>query len=182
MSFYGYLLGGLIRVGYMREEDGHIDLKKIVTNGRATVRDTMRAAKPAIRAEVKKRYTYKGAISIRSRSSGMNGELRVRGSRLRLNKFRVKGGVLGRRGRSARIGTKLYVQVIRGQGGVIERGFRMNSGGKFEGTYWRRDTPASLPIHMLYGPSVAEMAGHEPQPATLIQARIEQVLSERMTI
>lgn len=171
MSFKGYIWGGLIRVGYDRKDTGKfIALNKLQAKGKATVREVVRMTKPEIRKAVKQRYTYKGAISIRSKVSGMGGAVIVKGKRNTLTKFQTRGG----RGRAGR-GEKLYASVIRGQGGIIERAFKGKTG-----RIWRRDTPKPLPIHMLYGPSTAEMSGKEPIPAKYIIEQIESKLESAM--
>ena len=138
------------------------DLKPKV---QAALRKVTRSAKPMIRSSVKERYTYKGAISIRSRTSGLSSELKVSGARKTLRHFKVSGGKKPK---------KLYAMVVRGQGGIIERGFKHGS------VYFQRVGRSRLPIKGLYGPSTAEMAGHEPEPATLIQKRIEELLKAEM--
>ena len=68
------------------------------------------------------------------------------------------------------------MQLVKGQGGVLERGFR----GAKTGQYWRRQTESRLPILKLYGPSVAEMAGHESTPAEEINRRLEEMVESAM--
>ena len=129
------------------------------------LRAVTRAAKPLIRSGVKERYTYKGAISIRSRTAGLSSQVKVTGARKTLRHFKVSGGKKPR---------KLFAMVVRGQGGVIARGFKHGS------VYFQRIGRARLPIKGLYGPSVAEMAGKEPQPAKMIQQRIGELLSAQL--
>ena len=191
MSFQGYLLGGLIRVGYSRRDPAnHIDLRTVEQLSRAKVSKTIPRIKSKIREAIRQRYTYRGGISIKSRRSGLSAEIKVRGPRENIKKFQVRGGGSGRarkyRTGSGTAGTtrtnryegNLYVSILRGSGGVIKRGFKMRSSGQFAGTYWRRDTQERLPIHMLYGPSVAEMGGKTPEVSTYIERCIAANLLE----
>ena len=118
-----------------------------------------------IRRAVKERYTYKGAIRIRTRQSGDRAQVVVRGSRQTIKHFRTRAPTKRRH---------LYAEVIRGSGGAIRRGFRNN------GTYFKRLTATRLPIGAIYGPSTAEMAGHEPAPATALGRRIETLIEARL--
>lgn len=169
MSLSGYLLGGLIRVGYERDGGRYERLGGVGGAGllkRLLPEPTK--VKQIIRSGVRGRYTYKGAINIKKRNTGVGADYIIRGSRLRLNKFEVRGG--GSRNAPG----KLYVRVLQGGGGIVDRAFRMKSKGKYRGTLWRRDTEARLPIHMLYGPSVAEMAGKEPEPADKVTEALRE--------
>ena len=174
MSLYDYLFGGLIRVAYSAKSEpveNTVDVKGAV---KKTLKQATNAAKKEIRTGVRQRYTYKGAIPIRSRVSGTRATITVKGKRSPLKKFQVRGGMARRRGRHV-TGEKLYAQVVRGQGGIIERGFRKKSG-----QYWRRATKARLPIHMLYGPAAAQMAGHEPMPVRYVDKAIEEAIGNAL--
>ncbi len=158
------------------------------------VRGVLRKVPALIRKGVRERYTYKGAIKTQMQIWGDSGQVKVSGGRLSLDKFKTRGG-LPRRGK------KLYAMIVKGQGGTIERGFahgwsvykRMSAKAKARSWrygevgdvtmpdgFYQRTGASRLPIKRLYGPSVAEMAGKEPQPAKMIQQRIEELLSAQM--
>ena len=165
------LLDGLVRVGYERSRSEAREWSKLAGGAEKLAGEALRRirgrAGGAIRKGVKERYTYHGALPIRSSVRGSTLELRVEGRREPLKKFRVRGG---------RRRERLYVQLVKGQGGVLERGFR----GQKSGQYWRRQTESRLPILKLYGPSVAEMAGHEATPAEEINRRLEEMVESAM--
>lgn len=142
---------------------------------KSIVEQTARDSKPLIGQLLKQRYTYKGRVKVKVLRSGYRAwgytrALKVTGGRQTIKHFLTRAPTKKR---------QLYAEVVRGQGGTISGGFRYN------GTYFKRLTRSRLPIKALYGPSVPEMAGHEPDPATLIQRAINDrlytaVLNERL--
>ena len=176
MSLYGYMWCGLIRLGYStRQSEFNMSVGSISSGLRKSLRTTVKEAKKAIRQGIRNRYTYKGAIPIQAKVGGLTATLTIKGPRQKVSKFRARGG-LARYSKGRVTGPKLYVMVVKGQGGTIERGFQMRNR-----TYWRRDNPNTrLPIHMLYGPSIAQMAGHEPTPVKYIDTVIEKTMSAEL--
>ena len=176
MSLYGYMWGGLLRLGYSSTTNGFdMNVSAIKDGVRRSLRKTVSEAKKSIRSGIKKRYTYKGAIPIQTTMRSMSATLTIKGPRQKLNKFRVRGGKPKYSGRRV-TGAKLYAMVVRGQGGTIERGFKMKNG-----SYWRRDTAESrLPIHMIYSLSVAQMAGHQPMPVRYVDEVIKKTMSAQL--
>ena len=119
------------------------------------IRKVLTKAKPQVRSLVKTRYTYKGAVSPKVRITGSSGTLTVSGRRNRIQRFQYKRPSKKR---------QMYAEVVRGQGGTIPRAWLWRG----RGTYYRRLTEARRPIKSIYGPSVGEMAGKEPEVATRI--------------
>ena len=147
------------------ELESRLGLERLKQARSKVLKGVARRVPRLIRRSIKERYTYKGAISIRTRQSGARAQVVVRGSRQTIKHFRTRAPTKGRH---------LYAEVIRGQGGSIRRGFRHN------GTYFKRLTATRLPIQAIYGPSTAEMAGHEPAPATGLGRQIETLIEARL--
>ena len=131
------------------------------------IRRVLTRAKPQVRSLVKTRYTYKGAVSPKVRITGSSGTLTVSGRRNRIQRFQYKRPSKKR---------QMYAEVVRGHGGNIPRAWLWRG----RGTYYRRLTEARRPIKSIYGPSVGEMAGKEPEVATRIIDHITQGINEEM--
>lgn len=147
--------------------------RKVRLKSQRAVKAVGRQVPALIRREVRRRYTYKEALPIRVSYGDLISSVVVRGRRQTIKHFKVRGGYSERRGQK---GKKLYAEIVKGEGGIIKRGFM----GDFADTYFKRLTKERYPIKALYGPSTAEMAGHEPEPATTISRRIEECVMERM--
>ncbi len=184
MSLYGYMWGGLIRLGYSSTtNDFRMNVSAIKNGVKRSLRVTVSEAKRSIRSGIKKRYTYKGPIPIRTKMRDLTATLTIEGPRQKLDKFRVRGG-RPKYNKGRVTGPKLYAMVVRGQGGTIERGFERLNGSAWEGSEWayfRRDSDASrLPIHMIYSLSVAQMAGHQPMPVRYIDDVIKKKMRAQL--
>ena len=131
------------------------------------IRKVLTKAKPQVRSLVKTRYTYKGAVSPKVRITGSSGTLTVSGRRNRIQRFQYKRPSKKR---------QMYAEVVRGHGGNIPRAWLWRG----RGTYYRRLTEARRPIKSIYGPSVGEMAGKEPEVATRIIDHITQGINAEM--
>ena len=132
------------------------------------LREALKATKPDIRAGVRGRYTYKGAIPMRVKASGAEGTLTIKGGRNSVRKFKYRAP--GKRGKRK----YLRVWYLHGSEHTYVRGFA------YSGTYFERVGRPRYPIRKVTGASVPEMAGHEPEPARAIEAALGRHLNEKM--
>lgn len=132
------------------------------------IRRVLKEMKKHIRAGVRKRYTYKGAIGIKMQMYGQSGRLLVSGARNPLSKFYYNGF-------SARP-HRPYLRAIfvRGESITFRRAFENQEVGAF----FERVSKPRLPIRKIMGPSTAEMAGHEPEPAGTIRRVMDEKIKK----
>ncbi len=134
----------------------------------AIARETLREAKPKLISLIRQRYTYKGSIAgkIKLRGRGNAGaDLKIAASRENITHFKHKKPT--RR-------SYLYAEPLRGSGWTDRRAFMYR-------TVMHRLGAARYPIAAIKGASVAEMAGHESEPATPVLKFIERRLAKRLT-
>ena len=140
---------------------------------KSAINRTLKGAKSQAAKKVTERYTIKsGEVrkSIKTKISGLTGELNSRVSRIRLTKFKYTPK---KRPKKVTKGNPyLFAEVIKGQGGTLRHSFLANVQGA--GIFERKGKPR-LPIKHLYGPSVAEMLG-KPPTSTYIMSKMEERL------
>ena len=140
---------------------------------RTGITRTLKGAKQQAAKKATERYTAKASSiskTMKTRVSGITGELLSRAKRIPLTSFKHKPS---KRPKKVTKGNPyLYSEVIRGQSRVREHAFLAPSNGikAFE-----RAGKSRYPIKMLYGPSAAEMLG-KPPTSTFIMAKMQERL------
>lgn len=138
-------------------------IKRLRRGAQRPLRRTLNETKKTIRKEVKARYTYKGAIRMQTYVSTWNGRITISSTRNKPDRFNL------RRPKPFPVrGKYLTVHFLRSKGTVFKEGFFWSG----KGTYFERISSPRFPVHSIKGPSTAEMAGHEPMPATAIEAAL----------
>lgn len=131
---------------------------------------TLKGGRQDASRKIAQRYTIKTQLvidTIRTRVSGLHGEMKSRGSRNPLDRFYHRptqrydpppaGGV--------------YAQVVRGQGGQLKHAWLMRSGGIFE-----RVGASRFPIKKLFSASAPGMLAIPPVSSSVV-TKIEERLA-----
>lgn len=158
-------------------------------------RQALKELKPKVRAEVRKRYTYREGIPMRIHGFGDGAKLVVAGRRMSITHFRhnlpkwfegaeetadengwYNAPRTHTRFKDAK-GKYLEATVVRGQKLTFYRAFYHYS---LRGSFYERKGKPRYPIRQVMGPSIAEMAGHEPSPANEIKRALEAILEAKM--
>ena len=137
---------------------------------RTAVRDALKGARQDVARKVAERYTISpGAITstIKTRATGgLNGELKSKGAVNPLQKFKHTLP-------SRRRGEYIYIEVVRGQGGVLKKAFQ----GK--GSILERLTSARYPLRGIAGPSAPGMLS-TPEVSEVIMDGMERRIGAKL--
>lgn len=133
------------------------------------LRRALNATKPEIRKAIRARYTYKGAIPITTSVSQWSGELEISGWRYRVERFKFKRPKRGP-------GSYLTVHFLKGKATIFKKWFYW----KAHANYFERISKPRFPVRSIKGLSIAEMAGHTPEPATVIEAALFRNLEKHL--
>ena len=147
----------------------NFNLSRLQTRLRSAVRNTLRAGKQELQTRVKARYTAKDPMSLgktKTTASSLNGSLKVGGGRNQLRKFIIRPTSRPRRMPPGGV----FANVVRGQGGMIRRGFLQRSGGVYE-----RVGASRFPIRQLKTVSL-------PGMATRVGDHVEAKMAQRLGI
>ena len=158
----------MFRIEVTRQERRTREATSARRGANAIARETLREAKPKLIALVRQRYTYKGAINSKIKVVGrgnLGADLKITGARENITHFKHTKPT--RR-------SYLYAEPLRGSGWQDRRAFMYR-------TVMHRLGAARYPIAAVKGASVAEMAGHEAEPATPVLKFIESRLSKRLS-
>ena len=139
---------------------------------RTAVRNTLRAGKDELKTRVQARYTAKNPMSLgktKTTASALSGSLKVGGGRNQLKKFIIRPSSRPRKMPPGGV----FANVVRGQGGMIRRGFLQRSGGVYE-----RVGAARFPIRQLKTVSLPGMASRVGEH---VEARMAQRLGIEIT-
>ena len=156
-----------VRIDNVAEVEPDVGIWRIKKGLQRPLRRALNATKPVIRKEIRRRYTYKGAIPIRTHVSQWSGQLNISGARNKAERFKLK---------EPRRGSYLTVNFLRGKATVFKKGFYWAA----QGTYFERISKPRFPVRSIKGPSIAEMAGHAPTPVTAIEAALFRNLEKHL--
>lgn len=120
---------------------------------RNSIRRTLKGGRKDAGTLTRRRYTLPAGIvtgSLSIKVSGMSGEMRSRGERNPLEKAQTNP-----KGRIKRRGRYIRAEVVRGQGGILPKAFRINGAAIFE-----RVGGSRYPIQRLKTVAAPQMVGH----------------------
>lgn len=130
------------------------------------------ASRTAGSVAIRKVYTIKAGdiksrvAMMRSTAKTLEGQLKIKGPTEKVVLYRVRISHFKKKG------TRLFVTIKKGQGGVVTTGFAA------KGRLWARTTSARYPIKPLHGPSVPQLWGNPAVMAAVQKAGME-TLKER---
>lgn len=145
------------------------NLSRLSSRLRTAIRNTLRAGKQELKTRVQARYTAKNPMALgktKTTASALRGSLKVGGSRNQLKKFIIKPSSRPRKMPPGGV----FANVVRGQGGMIRRGFLQRSGGVFE-----RVGRPRFPIRQLKTVSLPGMASR-------VGEHVEAKMAQRLGI
>lgn len=142
---------------------------RLLTRLRSAVRATLREGKSELKNRITARYTAKSPMSLgktKTTASALNGSLKVGGSRNQLKRFIIRPSSRPRRMPPGGV----FANVVKGQGGMIRRGFLQRSGGVYE-----RVGASRFPIRQLKTVSLPGMASR-------VGEHVEAKMAQRLGI
>lgn len=137
--------------------------------GRSAVNRTLKGGRQDVSRRVGARYTIPVAAvmsTIKTRVSGLTGEMKSKGARNPSDKFLHRPTVRQNPGPPGGI----FLNVVKGQGGNLQRAFIQRTGG-----IWERVGKERFPIHRFYSPSAPGMMAVKPVSSYVV-AKMEERL------
>lgn len=137
--------------------------------GRSAVRRTMKGGRQDAARKIAQRYTIRTGLvisTIRTRLSGMVGEMKSSGSRHPMEKFQIRPK---RRPRIMPAGG-VHALIVRGQGGMLPHAFLQRNGGVYE-----RVSASRFPLRRLYSPSSPGMLAVPPVSSYIVTKMEERL-------
>lgn len=141
--------------------------------GADAVRRTIRGGRKDAAQKIKERYTIPYGVvmkTLKTRSSGLHGEMGSSGSRNPMEKFKITPK---KRPRAMPPGG-VFAQIVRGQGGNIRRAFLQKNGSVYERVGRER-----FPLRRFYSPSAPGMIS-SPKVSSYIVDKMQERLTKSL--